>query len=627
MKKYFLCILLLSVVSVNAQQNDKLFTDSNMFWLKKKTITDNNNLGARSGKDSVTLNFHQHLRFNEDKIKQKNASLLNHESSLFIVFKSATEDEIELMQFGSKLDNNLLTNKKLITQRDNIFHESNAKTGSLITHIFTKNSLLNKKKGHLNFLPDLVNESESVNTLFEVLYFPKALAAKEQSIIESYLSIKYGISLIGTKDYTNSKGDTIWNYRRNSNYSTRVTGIGRDDVSSLYQRQSGNAEKDGLYIGLQQIKELNSKNHGELLDKTFFLWGDNGLKAKIDEKATVGLAQMERVWKTNKASGDSIITQIMLNKKQMGIIHQPDSKKSIWLVRDTLSSQAIDFVKAEYIQASSENDSLIFFDKVKWKNETSLFTFSEAPEFFATFSAQTANCRSDENDGIIDVMLKGGMSPFAVKLYNGTILLREVTTNENFLRISNLANASYSIQVKDKNGDICNGDILLDPIPDSKITLPPKWYMEHNSTVRVIPDKNDAETFIYRWFYHDKPVATGAEFIAEAPGQYMVEVQSAKGCVKTLPFEVIGLNSEASGRIRVYPNPCKANQSYHVAISNDAIVATSVTITDLHGKIIDYRNMGVVQNCTYDGELSQAATYIIIVKYGSQEEIAKIVIH
>ena len=65
--------------------------------------------------------------------------------------------------------------------------------------------------------------------------------------IQTYLAIKYGITLgiQGTsQDYVNSDGTVIWDQSANVGYNYDITGIGRDDVSGLNQKQSRSVNND-----------------------------------------------------------------------------------------------------------------------------------------------------------------------------------------------------------------------------------------------------------------------------------------------------------------------------------------------------------------------------------------------
>jgi hypothetical protein len=69
--------------------------------------------------------------------------------------------------------------------------------------------------------------------------YNRALTPLEQQKVDSYLAIKYGITLSGgTMNYLASDSTILWNASTNSAYKNNITVIGRDDASALSQKQS-----------------------------------------------------------------------------------------------------------------------------------------------------------------------------------------------------------------------------------------------------------------------------------------------------------------------------------------------------------------------------------------------------
>ena len=76
--------------------------------------------------------------------------------------------------------------------------------------------------------------------LAEVIIFPIALSAAQKNQVESYLAIKYGITINQTTptNYTISNSSIAWNATLAGIYKNDITGIGRDDTSTLNQNIS-----------------------------------------------------------------------------------------------------------------------------------------------------------------------------------------------------------------------------------------------------------------------------------------------------------------------------------------------------------------------------------------------------
>ena len=158
---------------------------------------------------------------------------------------------------------------------------------------------------------------------------------QERNRIMSYLAIKYGITLgvNGTsQDYVNSDGTVIWDQSTNAGYNFDIAGIGRDEASSLDQKQSRsvNNATDGvgrtqgvLTMGLTDIYNTNNLNKSDnttnFSNKQYLIWGNNGADlnsaaATIAVNMSSGITPalttnvtftgMQRVWKVVENGGD-----------------------------------------------------------------------------------------------------------------------------------------------------------------------------------------------------------------------------------------------------------------------------------------------------------------------------------
>ncbi|MDR0873084.1 MAG: hypothetical protein LBN27_06400 [Prevotellaceae bacterium] len=102
-------------------------------------------------------------------------------------------------------------------------------------------------------------------------------AESELRKLHSYLAIKYGISL--STDYYASDGTTkVWNITDNNGYNNNIFGIGRDDASGLYQKQSQSVNNAAfsVFVG-NSLTVLNSQNtSGTLNNGQYAMFGSNG---------------------------------------------------------------------------------------------------------------------------------------------------------------------------------------------------------------------------------------------------------------------------------------------------------------------------------------------------------------
>lgn len=84
----------------------------------------------------------------------------------------------------------------------------------------------------------------------ELIIYNTGLTVANRNKIESYLAIKYGVTLTQTTptNYTASGGTILWNATAGSGYNTNIAGIARDDGFSLSQKKSQSTSNTGDII-------------------------------------------------------------------------------------------------------------------------------------------------------------------------------------------------------------------------------------------------------------------------------------------------------------------------------------------------------------------------------------------
>ncbi|GAB5526927.1 MAG: hypothetical protein Roseis2KO_47990 [Roseivirga sp.] len=167
----------------------------------------------------------------------------------------------------------------------------------------------------------------------ELIIYDEVPSELEQEKVQSYLALKYGISKLsidntGTpgqdeRDYFDSDGTTIWDASEESTYNNLITGIGRDDISTLEQKQSRNAHAGSIVtIGLDDaltpdgLENTNSLNDGTFsADKNFLIWGNNGAcldcsEAKTNKEfsTTQVTSRLNREWYVQETGSTGTLT-------------------------------------------------------------------------------------------------------------------------------------------------------------------------------------------------------------------------------------------------------------------------------------------------------------------------------
>ncbi|WP_299254537.1 LamG-like jellyroll fold domain-containing protein [uncultured Lacinutrix sp.] len=176
---------------------------------------------------------------------------------------------------------------------------------------------------------------------------------QEHNRIQSYLAIKYGITLGVngvSQDYVDSQGNVIWDQSANLGFNYDIAAIGRDDIAELNQKQSSSINNatdatgpiEGvLTMGLTEIYNTNSlnktNNTNTIANENFLVWGNNN--ASLDAAPTVisvdmssgisGLSTpvsflgMQRIWKVVENGGDIGKVQISIPQNAIRNISPP----------------------------------------------------------------------------------------------------------------------------------------------------------------------------------------------------------------------------------------------------------------------------------------------------------------
>lgn len=138
--------------------------------------------------------------------------------------------------------------------------------------------------------------AQFVGDISEVFGVNNVYSALQRQGFESYLAIKYGISLSG--NYYSSGGTAVWTTA--GGYQNDVHGIGRDDVYGLDQRSSRSENPGTDILTIQSGSAFSSPSNAQtgtaLLDGQFLLTGhNNGSTTALSEWST-GINVIARKW-------------------------------------------------------------------------------------------------------------------------------------------------------------------------------------------------------------------------------------------------------------------------------------------------------------------------------------------
>lgn len=271
-------------------------------------------------------------------------------------------------------------------------------------------------------------------TVNEVIGYSDKLSDADMQKINTYLAIRYGVTLgqgnntvntvgnfhIGENaanyDYLATNGTKIWNATTLNTYRNHIAGIGRDDNEGLVQKQSTSVNfsaNNQVTIGLGGIFASNAANSTNAFtnDRSYLVWGDNGqsttLLADMGTPATTptftyngytslstastatmtGNFRMKRVWAVTSTSFTQsvqvAIPQLSLDAVPVNGATAPAGNNSGCQKLCLVTADDAAFtsnVKVTVLTAATVNGVASYTANTKFAPGVSYFTFGRAEE-------------------------------------------------------------------------------------------------------------------------------------------------------------------------------------------------------------------------------------------------------
>lgn len=156
----------------------------------------------------------------------------------------------------------------------------------------------------------------------EFILYSETQTPTERQRVNSYLGVKYGITLQQPQNYLNSNQEVTWNASLNTAFNNNIFGIARDDMSVLNQRVSNSindennimltaATSNNFTLPNTDMSRITFSN-----DRSFLVMGDNNIQALslVNYGATSGKI-IQRSWLAQKTNNqDPVWLQADLSK-------------------------------------------------------------------------------------------------------------------------------------------------------------------------------------------------------------------------------------------------------------------------------------------------------------------------
>jgi hypothetical protein len=402
----------------------------------------------------------------------------------------------------------------------------------------------------------------------EILVFDTNLSTVDKQKVETYLSIKYGITIndISEKNYVSSGNEVIWDSKKNKNYNFRITGLGRDDLFGLYQKQSTNSEDAHIVVSLGQVQATNNQNNNSINSGSFVLWGDNNQPLIFKDADLISAhpkRDMKRMWKTQVKNTGSIPLKTHLYLSLAGLTQTDKIRLRIFTNESNYQSDISTDILGEKL-----NDSLYVFKDTVWDTNhdgIDYFTFNLQDSQSDVLVQLTSTC-TELGNGLVKISVPENIFPFTYSLKSTTTNQTVVNTtsgSSNPILFNSLAPDNYQLSIHRQG----QADIIrtfdLEGIINQNIDSQYLW----NGT----PIELDLNTSSYQYTLTapSGTITHTAPYLLNGQGTYQLLVKNKLGCEITKTLSVL-------------------TQSEY-----DALQSTSL-----------FKNITVAPNPSYDGNLT-----------------------
>ncbi len=456
----------------------------------------------------------------------------------------------------------------------------------------------------------------------EVILFNRFISPKERQKVESYLALKYGISLNQEfpVSYLNSNGEIIWDAEMNADYSQNIAGIGRDDLSGLNQSISESTQTPGVMkIGVM----------GELKNNSFLTWGDNGKPLRIVEES--GIRKLQREWKISAFNFNTDSLYFETNELSLNEIDPLDDEEIYWMMVDRSGTGKYPFRQTGYVQCLplSSSGGFIRFSPVVIDVDRSgndLFTLLAAPPFFTRSIIQSPTCSLPQS-GAIQTEIAGGVPPFRLIL-KGISNYRFLVSAKEYKRdhiFEDISQGAYVLQVTDADNKIYTERIWVSNTHLWETKVNQQYKLVEGETLIIDASEGmPAANYVYSWTAPDGSNVNNEEITIDQPGNYLLSVTDDNNCNSTLEINVRQIGRPNFKNVELFPNP--VNGWFVVRVSLERRADVNVVISNMSGIVLKQTLLQNDQYYLYYDVIHQPGIYLITLVSEIEKESLKLIV-
>lgn len=591
MYKHFFKVLIFLVSTSLYSQSDYIKNNATL-WLKNDTISNN----CTDYNNNCSLS-----QLNSDY------KLYSNQFSFFIAFKTnnTTNREIVSLKYGNKIIK--ITNKCILKQNDTITTLDSNKSAKIVSYLHNDASF--SKKGRL-FI-DILNNQSNEDDILEIIFIPKVVSLYMKEKVETYLSLKYGISLEENQYYRSVINDTLWNPSTLADFSKDVTGMGNDSDNFYNKNKSYNYNLKGLEVYTDTI--FHAKNYA--------LWGHNG-KSKLIANHNELTVDNYKVWHFKKQldSIDNRLFDIKINQELWNsAIDTLLINEKIYLYVSHYNLQGtIELANGQYYEGELNSSNDIVFENINLLND-SRFIFIKAPDM-NMLVRKSINC--DENTKLSLDFIEGTY-PVNLTISNN-LLSRKYNSENSKLVIDDLPEGKYNITVKDRLGNEKSSEVEIKKEKKFQVKLSENWELNENGFVIITPQVIDSEKNLeFKWYKDNDVLGLEKNIKLNEKGNYSLIITNGI-CEDKFDFKV---NSNTSNLISLFPNPSKISEEITLQLPNDFNKTIEIKINDINGKLIKLMNSDNLNQNLFKFKIETSGVYFVHLKSENLTKVFKVIVY
>jgi len=466
---------------------------------------------------------------------------------------------------------------------------------------------------------DKIPVNDFKGALPEYVLYNRVLSFQERLRVESYLALKYGISLNQTypTSYLSSQGKVIWDAEKFAAYSGSIAGIGRDVASGLQQLKSGSSKTP-------QMLEIEVV---ELADQDFLIWGDNQQPLTFVRKRGE-ITKLQRGWMAvvsghaNEKSSSLSFSTAWLQE-----MHPLADDEIYWLAIDDSGKGTYEIGLTRFFASDSKSTNTLQFNHIKWdlnNNGHDNFTLVAAPELFATIHLSSPNCKNKQL-GALAAELVGGVAPFQVQLIKEGEVVASRKAEHRLYAFSELAQGSYQLLINDsQNRTYKQAFIMANSDMEQLVDFEP-FVLKSGSSVLLDGSKGlgSPSNYFFDWQNPHGESVKSQFLAANEAGLYLLKVTNGEGCSTLREAEVRMLPDKFLKYVQISPNPAVQKvASLKVQLVQAGTIM--VSITSPKGQLVSNEKFSGADYYSITCQFPEKGIWLITIEGNGEKKTMKV---